>query len=149
MLISRRRQRFNPLKWKNTCQAFIFSTCVKNSLRPFCGDCMMSILNVYRFSICWNFMCAVWFQFFSFSIFNYSFTAYSDRHQRTPTEPQWGRNSPESFKLHIVHQEISGLHQLVNLLQQLFFLLPVFVGLVIICSTGQLRIYCLFGICDD
>lgn len=136
---------------KNHVKLSFFSTCVKKFLETFFwGDCMNARLYCAAlFSICWIFTRAVWFQFLSSSTFNYSFTAYSDRHQRTPTEPQWGRNTPEPFELHIVHQEISGLHQLVDLLQQLFFLLPVLVGLVIICSTGQLRICCLFGKRDD
>lgn len=47
--------------------------------------------------------------------------------------------SPQPFKLHIIHQEVSGLHQLVDLLQQLFFLLPVLLGLVLVCSTVTLQ----------
>lgn len=43
--------------------------------------------------------------------------------------------SPQPFKLHVVHQEVSGLHQLVDLLQQLFLPLPVLLGLVLVCST--------------
>jgi len=57
---------------------------------------------------------------------------------RSPAEPWWdrrGRSAPESLKLHVVHQEIPGLDQLVDLLQQFFLLLPVLAGLVIICST--------------
>lgn len=45
------------------------------------------------------------------------------------------RNTPETFELHIVHQEISSFHQFVDLLQELFFLLPVLIGLIVICNT--------------
>lgn len=47
------------------------------------------------------------------------------------------RGAPEPFELHVIHQKISGLHQLVDLLQELLFLLPVLDGLVIICGAGQ------------
>lgn len=49
------------------------------------------------------------------------------------------RCAPEPFKLHIIHQKISGLHQFVDLLQELLFLLSVLFGLVIICITRQRR----------
>lgn len=41
-------------------------------------------------------------------------------------------HSPESFELDVVHQKIPGLDQLLDLPQQLFFLLPVLVGLVLV-----------------
>lgn len=51
------------------------------------------------------------------------------------------RDRPESFKLNIVHQEISGLHQLVDLLQQFLLLLPILVGLVVIWIADERHIY--------
>lgn len=49
------------------------------------------------------------------------------------------RCAPEPFKLHIIHQKIPGLHQFVDLLQELLFLLSVLAGLVVVCSTQQRR----------
>lgn len=59
------------------------------------------------------------------------------------------RNTPEPFKLHIVYQEVSGLHQLVDLLQQFFLLLSVLVGLVLICSTGEFVAQLLYRTCAN
>lgn len=42
-------------------------------------------------------------------------------------------HSPQPFELHVIHEEVSGLHQLVDLLQQLF--LSVLLGPVLVCST--------------
>lgn len=46
---------------------------------------------------------------------------------------------PEPLKLHIVHQEVPRFHQLMYLLYQLLFLLLLFVGLLVLCSTGKSR----------
>lgn len=46
-------------------------------------------------------------------------------------------HTPEPLKLHVIHQKVSGLHQLVDLLQQLLLPLSVLVGLVIIWAEGN------------
>lgn len=47
----------------------------------------------------------------------------------------WFMNTPQPFKLDVVHKEVSGLHQLVDLQKQLLLPLPVLLGLVFVCST--------------
>ena len=44
---------------------------------------------------------------------------------------------PQSFELHVVHQEVPRLHQLVDLLEKLLLLLTIFARLVVICRRQQ------------
>lgn len=50
--------------------------------------------------------------------------------------------SPQPLELHVIHKEVSGLHQLVDLLQQVLLPLPVLLGLAIVCSTFTWQAAC-------